>query len=152
VNEPSPPPLPRYAGSRRAATGFMAVLLAGIVWTIWPSLRAIVAPRQFPSTKSVRVRDVYAGSPFKNARPGVGYVGDAACARCHREIALAYRSHPMGRSLAPVAGPTDRPAIQVGSGPPIEEKGVRYTIEDRDGRVFHKATRRGRDFVCRDRG
>ena len=52
----------------------------------------------------LRVRDVYADSPYQNARPGVGYVGDAACTRCHREIAEAYRSHPMGRSLAPVGG------------------------------------------------
>jgi len=27
-------------------------------------------------------------------------VGDAACARCHLEIAADFRRHPMGRSLA----------------------------------------------------
>ena len=60
-----------------------------------------------PSTEGrSRVRDVYADSPYLNTRPGVAYVGDAACARCHREIAAAYRAHPMGRSLAPVGAPT----------------------------------------------
>jgi len=91
------------------------------------------------------MRDVYAGSPFKNARPGVAYVGDAACARCHREIALAYRSHPMGRSLAPVAETKHGGPTHVTTGLPIEHQGVRYTIEHRDGRVFHKAMRRGTD-------
>jgi tetratricopeptide (TPR) repeat protein len=45
VNEPSPPSSSRFARSRRAATGVLAVLLAGIVWMIWPSLREIVVPR-----------------------------------------------------------------------------------------------------------
>jgi Flp pilus assembly protein TadD len=89
--------------------------------------------------------DAYAGSPFENARPGVKYVGDAACTRCHREIALAYRSHPMGRSLAPVAAAHDRPPAGVVAGLPIEHKGVKYTIEHRDERVIHKATRRDAD-------
>jgi len=37
---------------------------------------------------------------YTNARPGVAFVGDAACARCHLEIAADFRRHPMGRSLA----------------------------------------------------
>jgi len=123
----------------------VALLLAGIVWTIWPSLRAIVGPRPMTSASSLRVHDVYAGSPFKNARPGVAYVGDEACTRCHREIADAYRTHPMGRSLAPVAGTKDGPPTDIAMGLPIEKKGVRYTIEHRDGRVFHRATRRDAD-------
>ena len=88
------------------------------------------------------MRDVYAGSPFQNVRPGVAYVGDAACARCHREIALAYRSHPMGRSLAPVGSAGEGPPTTVAAGLPFESKGLQYTVERRDGRMFHKATRR----------
>ena len=65
--------------------------------------------------------------------------------RCHREIALAYRSHPMGRSLAPVTDIEDGPAASARAGLPIEDKGVQYTIEQRDGREFHKASRRGAD-------
>ncbi len=145
MNEPGPPPSPRLAVSSRAATSFLILLLAGIGWTVWPSLLAIVAPRRTTSASSLGERDVYAGSPFKNARPGVAYVGDAACARCHREIALAYRSHPMGRSLAPVAGIEDGAPSNVTTGLPIEEKGVQYTIEHRGGSVFHKAMRRDRD-------
>ena len=51
----------------------------------------------------------------------------------------------MGRSLAPVADSKDGPTTSVATGLPIEEKGVRYTIEHRDGRVFHKAARRDAD-------
>ena len=32
--------------------------------------------------------------------PPEGYVGSAACAECHADIATAYRSHPMSRSMA----------------------------------------------------
>src|SRR5581483_2731240 len=39
---------------------------------------------------------------YLNIHPEVRYVGDQACARCHRRITDSYRRHPMGRSLAPV--------------------------------------------------
>src|SRR5262245_19006755 len=42
-------------------------------------------------------------SPYRNTNPEVRYVGDEACARCHKDMAAAYRKHPMSRSLAPVA-------------------------------------------------
>jgi thioredoxin-like negative regulator of GroEL len=87
---------------------------------------------------------VYADSPYRNARPGIGYVGDAACARCHREIARAYREHPMGRSLAPIGDKEGTP-LGAGAGLPVEAQGVRYTVERRDGRLFHRAWRQGSD-------
>jgi len=51
----------------------------------------------------------------------------------------------MGRSLAPIADTKDGPPTMVATGLPIEAKGVQYTIEHRNGRVFHKATRRDAD-------
>jgi Flp pilus assembly protein TadD len=122
--------------------GFL--LLAGIAWAIrsspWTAghFRASTADRTRP-------RDVSADSPYLNTRPGVAYVGDAVCARCHGEIAAAYREHPMGRSLAPVDADADGPPIGAAAGLPFESQGVRYTIERRDGRSFHKASRRGPD-------
>ncbi|MBX9579528.1 MAG: tetratricopeptide repeat protein [Gemmataceae bacterium] len=49
-------------------------------------------------------------TPFRNVRPGVRYVGDAACAGCHPSIDKTYHRHPMGRSAAAVgqAGPLER--------------------------------------------
>ena len=119
-----------------------ALLLAGIVCAIWASLLGVLDPREKTPTITSRLRDVYADSPYLNARPGIGYVGDAACAGCHQEISEAYHLHPMGRSLAPVAGAKDGPPANAATGIPIDNKGVQYTIEHRDGKVFHKATRR----------
>ncbi len=39
-------------------------------------------------------------TPYRNVRPEVKYVGDAACARCHGQLVEAYHQHPMGRSVA----------------------------------------------------
>ena len=142
MNDPSPAPAPRTILSRRAAFLGVALLLAGIVWAAWPALRTIGGPRTRPSGRSLPTRDVSADSPYLNARPGVAYVGDAACARCHREIAQAYRSHPMGRSLAPVGSAADGSPAGAGAGVSFEAQGVHYAIERRDGRLVHKATRR----------
>ena len=44
-------------------------------------------------------REAFA-TPFRNVRPGVKYVGDAACAGCHADLTASYHKHPMGRSAA----------------------------------------------------
>ena len=80
-------------------------------------------------------------SSYKNTRPGVRYVEDSACIRCHAEIAETYRRHPMGRSLVPVA---DAPAATVpreNDPARFEWHGFRYSIEQRAGRVVHKESR-----------
>ena len=141
----SPLRVPRFALSRRALFLVMALLFAGIAWAVWPSPRTIVGFRPRTPAGSPRSRDAYADSPYLNVRPGVGYVGDAACARCHREIAEAYRSHPMGRSLAPIGEPRRGRESVPTRDYRIEFNGVRYTVERRKGRVLHKATRRGVD-------
>jgi tetratricopeptide (TPR) repeat protein len=79
-------------------------------------------------------------SPWLNTRPGVKYVGDAACARCHADIAETFRRHSMGRSLfpnasAPAVG-VDRPA---GTASFNVARSV-FTIERRDGREIHRET------------
>jgi hypothetical protein len=145
VNHPSSAPSARLTRSRRGAFVVVALLLAGIIWAVWPSLRTIVGLGPRISARSLASRDVYADSPYQNVRPGVGYVGDAACARCHREITDTYRSHPMGRSLAPVERADSGPPIGQAAGLPFESQGLQYTVERRDGRTFHKATRRDAD-------
>jgi Flp pilus assembly protein TadD len=74
-------------------------------------------------------------SSFENIRPEIEYVGDAACAECHQDIASAYRQHPMGRALAPIDPERD------GVGLEFERNGYRYRIERREGRVFHMEER-----------
>jgi Tfp pilus assembly protein PilF len=80
-------------------------------------------------------------SPYLNTRLDVKYVGDRECVRCHREIADSYAQHPMGRSLAPI---TTAIASSVKSGEPghFEADGLRYSVESKDGRLFHRESRR----------
>ena len=142
MNDPIHPASPRRVPLRRAAVAVVALLAIGIAWARWTSPRRNGSSSAKISHRSTGARDIYADTPFKNARPGVAYVGDAACIRCHREIALVYRSHPMGRSLAPVGGTGEGLPTTAASGLPFEYRGLHYTVERREGRVFQKATRR----------
>ena len=120
------------------------MLLAGAAWALGPSLGTIGGFRSRSAGRS-QPRDVYADSPYQNTRPGVAYVGDAVCARCHGEIAAAYRTHPMGRSLAPVGGRRGGPADRRRRGVAVRVEGGAIHVERRDGRLIHKATRRDAD-------
>ncbi len=81
-------------------------------------------------------------SPYANTRPAVKYVGDAACARCHADIAATFRSHPMGRSLVPINEQPVPPGERADGRPLFESRGLEYSLETRDGRVWHQETRR----------
>lgn len=79
-----------------------------------------------------------------NAQPGVRFVGDAACTKCHEEIANSYQRHPMGRSILPIA---DAPKDMLGDSVDrvlFSNHGLEYSIQNRDGRVIHRETRRDR--------
>ena len=121
--------------SRRRIVLVLAAVLAVVgSWIAYVSWR---------TAGKVSLHQVDTGSPYKNTRSGVKYVGDAACIRCHAEIAETYRRHPMGRSLSPIAsapataGDDDRAAD-----PCSRPKGFEYSIENRDGHVIHQETRR----------
>jgi hypothetical protein len=108
---------------------FLCVLIAAafLLGSRWR--RAPVEPRRPPVTA--------ASSLYENTRAGVSYVGDVACIRCHAEIARSYGKHPMGRSTAAAADvmPTVRGLV-------FEVGDLAYSIDRRDGRVFHQETRR----------
>ena len=80
-------------------------------------------------------------SEYRNIRPGVSYLGDDTCTRCHQEIARAYRNHPMGRSLAEVT-PATISGGDSHESPSFKAQGFEYSIEQRGNRVFHKETKR----------
>jgi Flp pilus assembly protein TadD len=48
----------------------------------------------------------------------------------------------MGRSLTPLRGDAEGPPIGAAAGLPFEAKGVHFSVERREGRVFHKMGRR----------
>ena len=81
-------------------------------------------------------------SPYMNTGSGVKYVGDDACVGCHARATDSYRQHPMGRSVAPI-GVSDLGKRIEGAGRALfENQGLEYSIEQRNGRVFHLETRR----------
>src|SRR5204862_3262758 len=79
-------------------------------------------------------------SPYQNVRPEVGYIGDAACAACHRAIAESYRRHPMGQDLSLMSDLAAREHYGPEAHNPFEKFGCRFRVERRDGRVFHTLT------------
>lgn len=88
-------------------------------------------------------------TPFRNTRPNVGYVGDRACATCHKEQARTYRHHPMGRSLGPVSAGTDTARYDLSSRNTFRKFGSLFLVERKDGRVFHKEIDRAPDGAVR---
>jgi Flp pilus assembly protein TadD len=83
-------------------------------------------------------------SPYRNTRPDVKYVGDAACNRCHADIAASFGRHPMGRSFTPMTEHTALAGESADRTTLFESQGLEYSIEKREGRVFHQETRRDR--------
>lgn len=84
-------------------------------------------------------------SPYRNVRPGVKYVGDAACDRCHPSQAETYHRHPMGRSFAPVAHDDGLERYDRAAHNPFEARGMEFSVERSPNGVRHKAVRRDAD-------
>jgi predicted CXXCH cytochrome family protein len=114
----------------------VGLVLVGVVWGLARARRgAQELPAELEHSAVTRP-----GMPWKNAQSGVKYVGDATCARCHGDIAKTFRSHPMGRSLSPIAsapavgGPRSDGSVTLQAGP------TRLTIERRGDREIHRET------------
>ena len=107
-------------------------------WRSWRLFTILTTWRRAPD---VSLHEADTGSLYKNTRPGVKYVGDAACSRCHAEIAETFRHHPMGRSLSPIEAAPIK-GDEAGGRVLFEAQGLQYSIENRDGHTIHKETRR----------
>jgi predicted CXXCH cytochrome family protein len=78
-------------------------------------------------------------TPYRNVRPEVRYVGDAACADCHADVAAAYARHPMSRSLGPVAGVAEVERYGDKAQNPFEKDGFGFEVLHRGARRTHRA-------------
>lgn len=106
----------------------------GVARVLWPAV-------YFPpagSTSFARQAGSWPRSPWLNSRPEVKYVGDAACARCHPDIADTFRRHPMGRSLAPIASAPKAGFAQSTGSATFAVAPSLFTIERREGREIHR--------------
>jgi hypothetical protein len=79
--------------------------------------------------------------PFKNIHPSVNYVGDAACVNCHFGIHDAYRHHPMGRSLTPVAEAKSLPPLGEAHNNPFTAFGSVFHVEKHGKKLQHRQVR-----------
>ncbi len=77
-------------------------------------------------------------TPYRNVRPEVRYIGDAACAACHASHAETYRRHSMGRSFEPVARIASRQSYGRDVNNPFEALDRRFVVEPHGDRVVHK--------------
>ena len=120
--------------SRRRIVLVLAAVLAVV--------GSLIAYLSWPTAGKVSLHQNDTGSPYKNTRLEVKYLGDEACIRCHTEITQSYRRHPMGRSLSPIASAPATEGDATRGRPLFEAQGFEYAIENRDGHVIHKETRR----------
>jgi Tetratricopeptide repeat len=117
---------------RAAGLGVLIGLgIAGGLWTAWVRWR--------PGRDSRA--PVALETPYANGQPGVAFVGDEACARCHRELAADYRRHPMGRSLTHIAGVPAAAGTSPDKVTTFDAGSSHFTVEQREGRMFHRESR-----------
>jgi Tfp pilus assembly protein PilF len=124
------------------------VVILGLAWGAWHFRNSPTADELLPPEPSAAVvpdpRETYSG-PFHNIRPGVRYVGDAACAKCHRDIAEKYRHHPMAHSFAPVGAVAGSQVYDAGHHNPFEALGAQFSVERRGDQVVHRQAWLGED-------
>jgi predicted CXXCH cytochrome family protein len=133
---PPPPPPRRPRGALLLGLALLALAAGGAFAFRYLHRAAAPPPPDTPDGTRLAF-----DTPYRNVRPEVRYVGDAACAECHADIAASYRRHPMGRSFARTAGPSagarDAPVPAE-----FDALGFHYAVERRDGRLVHRETRR----------
>jgi predicted CXXCH cytochrome family protein len=76
-------------------------------------------------------------TPYRNVRPEVKYVGDDACAKCHREIVEKYRHHPMGQSLATQMSGLSLERFDEAAHNPFQFAGITYQVNRQADGVRH---------------
>ena len=128
--------------SHGAAILVVALLLAGIVWAVRPSLRTMIgfhskSGQVPPLARCLRRLAVPERPPWSGICRGRGLRSVPPGDR--EGLPLA----PDGPIAAPVGGRDEDPPAGTAPGLPLEGRRLLYTIERRDGRVFHKATQRG---------
>ncbi len=133
----SPSPEPRRRSRSVLLVAGLLLGAVGVVLLLWRPWRGATANFGYDP------QAVYPASPFRNAKPGVRYVGDAVCAECHRDVAESFRHHPMGQSLALVKDREPIERLDPAGRSVFERIGLEFSIAEQDGRMMHRAVRRG---------
>src|SRR5438132_8136934 len=108
-------------------------------WFFWQ--RAHVAnPPQAGVVPSDDPRLTYP-TRYRNVRPEVQYVGDAACAGCHLSESSSYHRHPMAHSMSVVSQAVPVERYEAAAGNPFTKAGFEFAIQRRGDQVFHQVSR-----------
>jgi Flp pilus assembly protein TadD len=128
----------------------IGVVIAGIVaLAFWQPWRGDLPLQESnaPSRTGPQDPRLSFSTPYRNVRPEVKYVGDAACAACHVKETDAYHSHPMAHSMSTVAEASPLERYDAAAHNPFTAGvftyridptgGIRHfeTVADRTGRV-----------------
>ncbi|HET6574017.1 MAG TPA: tetratricopeptide repeat protein [Fimbriiglobus sp.] len=124
--------------SRVAAGAVAAAVVGGLVYVRFrsadvPDPTAGTAAEPDPPD----LRETFP-TPFHNVRPGVRYVGDAACASCHPDIAETFHAHPMGQSAELVGRVVPIERYDVAAKNPFTAMGFEFRVEKAGDRVTHR--------------
>jgi Flp pilus assembly protein TadD len=125
------------------------LLVAGLAVIVLGALSFAAGKRWWLSHRSGPEVEVDSAVHFRNAEPGVKYVGDRACAACHESIAQSYSHHPMGQSFAAITATEEGERLD-GKGHSFDALGYRFLVERRGQRVFHveqKRDSKGKELV-----
>ncbi len=111
----------------------VTVLALGVaVWRL--AHHGPLPPNQSPEPDP---RLAYDG-PFRNVHPKVGYVGDAKCAPCHVRLTTLFHNHPMGKSLAVLAGTELGPSRTPARHNPFQAFGREFLVHARGGKLWER--------------
>ncbi len=123
-----------------AALLVLMLATAALGWGFFRRLTQSFDPARAQAEKPVDPRLQYAG-PFQNIHPEVPYVGDAACLGCHRRIVEAFRRHPMGHSIQPIASVAETQPYDKEHHDPFQSEHSLFLVEREGNRVWHRQRR-----------
>ncbi len=125
----------------------IAVLaLAAAAGGVWYALVRPASQPSDPGRESAETQPdprVAFPTPYRNVRPEVRYVGDAACAGCHAEIDRSFHHHPMGRSAEFVARAAPIERFDAKANNPAVAQGFELKVERDKDRVRHVMAAKG---------
>lgn len=121
-----------------AVTSLLIGLAILVAYWLWPRSRQNADAGDDP----VEDPRVTFSTPFRNVRPEVKYVGDAACANCHREQTRSFHHHPMGRSMATVAEVAPQQRYDSSVRNPFDALGASYRVDRQLERLVHEEIRK----------
>jgi hypothetical protein len=127
---------PKFRWLAVAMGGLLAVAAGG--WLLSQSWSGKPAEKATTTLPRLKPDPQLPTSPV--SRPALaaeGYVGSAACAKCHEDLCKSFAQHPMGRSSSLTPGPADMEDYSAEKGTFTAADGTRYKAEKVGDTILH---------------